>query len=69
MSLNKNCSASFQVPTTKKVRSQSREKLTFSSLVLIAFNYMVNISLAVSFAGIVYGTSGVNKSTIGYHIF
>ena len=53
---------------TKTNHKSKQNKLTFQGLVFIAFNYMVNLSLAVSFAGIIYGTSGANNSTIGYHI-
>ena len=53
---------------TRTNHKPKQNKLTFQGLVFIAFNYMVNLSLAVSFAGIIYGTSGANHSTVGYHI-
>ena len=57
-----------QIISKTNKQHQQKEKLTFQGLVFIAFNYMVNLSLAVSFAGIIYGTSGGNHTTVGYHI-
>ena len=52
-----------------KSKPQSEEKITPAAMIWIAFNLVVNVSLAISFAGIVYGTTdGQPNTTVGYHI-
>lgn len=48
--------------------NKAETKITPASMIWIAFNIVVNVSLAISFAGIIYGSSGGGKTTVGYHI-
>ena len=48
--------------------NKAETKITPASMIWIAFNIVVNVSLAISFAGIIYGSSGGSKTTVGYHI-
>lgn len=66
--MDKKPSAGVSFWRKTKSKPVKDEKITPAGMIWIAFNLVVNVSLAISFAGIIYGQSGTSSTTVGYHI-